>query len=68
VEDANHENRGELVLRHSHQGMDLKMDYAKEVLRSLARVWKRPVNLVTLQDGKSSMMRFDGADHAQKTS
>ena len=45
VEDANYENRGELLLRHDHQGLDLRADYAKEVMRSLVRVWKRPVNV-----------------------
>ena len=36
VEDANYDNRGELLLRHDHQGLDLRQDYAKEVLRSLS--------------------------------
>ena len=36
VEDANFDNRGELLLRHDHQGLDLRADYAKEVMRSLA--------------------------------
>ena len=52
VEDANHENRGELLLRHEHQGVDLRADYAKETLRSLVRLWKRPVSLATIVEGK----------------
>ena len=47
VQDANHENRGELLLRHDHQGVDLRMDYAREVLSSMQRVWKRPVEIHT---------------------
>ncbi len=66
VEDANFENRGELLLRHDHQGVDLRADYAKEVMRSLVRVWKRPVNVTTTMDGKPSIMRFDGKENATR--
>lgn len=67
VEDGNFENRGELLLRHDHQGMDLRADYAKEVMRSLVRVWKRPVNVSTVSDGKPSMLKYDGKDHSSRS-
>jgi stage V sporulation protein R len=66
VEDGNFENKGELLLRHEHQGMDLRADYAKEVMKSLARVWKRPVNVSTILDGKLTLLRFDGQEHASR--
>jgi stage V sporulation protein R len=59
VEDGNFENRGELLLRHSHEGMDLDLGYARDTLRNLYKVWTRPVNLLTRVDGKGKMMRFD---------
>jgi stage V sporulation protein R len=62
LEDANHDNRGELYLRHDHQGADLKTDWAKEVLKSLARVWKRPVNLATIAEGKQTVLRVDPSE------
>ncbi len=64
VEDANFDNRGELLLRHDHQGQDLRSDYAREVMKSLVRVWKRPVNLSTIIDAKPAMIRFDGKEHS----
>ena len=64
VEDANYDNRGELLLRHDHQGVDLRADYARETLRSVVRVWKRPVNLSTIVEGKPMLLRFDGQEHA----
>jgi stage V sporulation protein R len=67
VEDKNFENRGELLLRHSHQGIDLKQDYAQAVLASLYRVWKRPVQIETKVEEKRAMLRYDGKDHAIKT-
>jgi len=67
VEDANYENRGELLLRHDHQGMDLRVDYAKEVMRGLFRIWKRPVITQTIGDGKAVLLRYDGREHTTKT-
>ena len=42
------------------------MDYAREVLGSLQRVWKRPVELHTVIEGKPTLLRFDGKEHAQR--
>jgi stage V sporulation protein R len=66
VEDANHGNRGELLLRHDHQGVDLRLDWARETLRATERVWKRPIELHTLVDGKPTLLRFDGSEHIQR--
>jgi stage V sporulation protein R len=66
VEDSNFDNRGELLMRHDHQGMDLKVDYAREVMRSLLRMWKRPVTVTTIVEGKPTMFRFDGKEHTSK--
>ena len=66
VEDANYDNRGELLIKHDHQGLDLKADYARECMKSLVRVWKRPVNLLTVVEGKQVMVRFDGREHSTR--
>jgi len=66
VEDANYDNRGELLLKHDHQGIDLRADYAREVMKSLVRVWKRPVNLLTVVESKQVMIRFDGREHSTR--
>src|SRR5262245_1790116 len=66
VQDGNFENRGELLIRHQHEGVDLKMDHARDTLASLGRVWKRPVNLLTKVDGKGKLLRYDGRDHSEK--
>ncbi len=66
VEDANYENRGELLLRHDHQGIDLRLDYAREVLAALHRAWRRPVEVHTVVDGKPALIRFDGSEHVQR--
>jgi stage V sporulation protein R len=66
IEDGNFENRSELLLRHKHEGVDLKMDHARDTLESMTRVWKRPVNLLTRVDGKGKLLRFDTRDHSEK--
>ena len=66
VLDGNHENRGELLLVHRHDGMDLKPDYARETLKNLASLWRRPVNLVTKVDGKGMSLRHDGQAFTEK--
>jgi stage V sporulation protein R len=64
VVDSNYENRGELLLEHDHRGVDLRADYARETLAAMVRVWKRPVALATIIDGKPALIRFDGKEHS----
>lgn len=64
VIDANHGNRGELLLEHQHAGMDLRADYARETLVALVRCWKRPALVATKMDGKHVMLRYDGKEHS----
>ncbi|MCA9601899.1 MAG: SpoVR family protein [Polyangiales bacterium] len=67
VADSNHENRNELLLQHDHHGVDLRLDWAKEVLTSLVRVWRRPVELHTIVEQKPTLLRFDGTEHTRRT-
>ncbi|HEU4412712.1 MAG TPA: SpoVR family protein [Polyangiaceae bacterium] len=66
VHDANFENRGELLLKHEHAGLDLRVDYAKETLKALQRMWRRPVAIATTLDNKSVLLRYDGAEHTSR--
>jgi stage V sporulation protein R len=67
VEDGNYENRGELFLRHRHEGIDLKLDYAKETLKNLQTIWSRPVHIETVIDKRKKLLSFDGKKHSEKT-
>ncbi|MFN0206119.1 MAG: SpoVR family protein [Planctomycetota bacterium] len=59
VEDANYKNRGELFLAHAHEGADLQFDHAQETLTMLGRLWKRPVHLKSLDEGKEKIFTYD---------
>ena len=64
VVDGNHANRGELYLRHQFAGAELNLDYAKETLVNLRRLWTRPVHIEsTVNDGKV-ILSFDGREHS----
>lgn len=60
IEDGNFENRGELLLTHSHEGIDMQPDYMTQTLKNIFQVWTRPVNLATVMDGEGQLFRFDG--------
>jgi stage V sporulation protein R len=66
VADGNYRNRGELLLRHDHQGIDLKLDKAADTLANVGAVWGRPVHLQTVIDNQPSLMTFDGNNHTIK--
>lgn len=67
VQDANLNNRGELLLRHEHEGIDLQLDWAQDTLQNLHAVWNRPVHLETVVKDKRKLFSFDGTDHSDKT-
>jgi stage V sporulation protein R len=63
VVDGNFKNRGELLLRHSHDGIDLKHDFSLETLKNIQRVWQRPVHLETAIEDVKRRLSFDGTNH-----
>jgi stage V sporulation protein R len=67
VVDANYRNRGELLLKHEYNGLDLKLDRAADTLANLQHIWTRPVHLQTVVEEKPSLMTYDGAEHSIKT-
>jgi len=67
VLDGNYRNRGELLLVHQFNGVELRLDHAADTLANIQYIWGRPVHLQTLVDGKPTMLSFDGTDHAIKT-
>jgi stage V sporulation protein R len=67
VEDGNHNNRGELLLRHAHEGVDLDLAQARDTLKNLFAVWTRPVNLLTRIDNKGKLLRWDESGYSDKS-
>lgn len=63
VVDANFENRGELLLKHQHEGIDLRTDYMRDTLFNLHAMWTRPVAIVTRSDDRMVLVKYDGQDY-----
>jgi stage V sporulation protein R len=67
IKDGNFKNRSELLLHHKFHGVELRNDYARGVLEALFRIWRRPVNIETMYEGKGVLLTFDGKDHSEKS-
>ena len=66
VQDANYENRGELLLEHRYEGIELKIDEARDTLKNLFKVWKRPVYIKTIIDDSPRLLSFNGKEHTTR--
>lgn len=65
VVDGNYSNRSELLLKHKHDGVDLRIDYARETLKNLFKIWKRPVNIETILNGNPKILGYDGENYKE---
>jgi stage V sporulation protein R len=63
VVDANYSNRGELYLKHRFEGVALDVENAKDTLKNLHRLWRRPVHLETVEEARDRLLSFDGTEH-----
>ncbi|MDY7032016.1 MAG: SpoVR family protein [Thermodesulfobacteriota bacterium] len=66
AEDGNYENKGELYLKHRHNGIDMKIDYAKDTVSNVQKIWRRPVHLETVLNGKETLFSFNGSEHRER--
>ncbi len=60
LDDANWDNKNELLLHHKFEGVVLDKEYAFDTLRNLYKIWTRPVNILTQYKSGEKMLRFDG--------
>jgi stage V sporulation protein R len=63
ITEANHENRGELVLTHRFDQQELDTGYATQTLEHLHKLWTRPVHIETVLEGKPTRLSYDGEKH-----
>ncbi len=66
VSDGNFNNRGELLLWHKHQGLDLDVRWARETMKGLYDIWKRPVNVETEVDGQRKLFTYSAGEFTEK--
>jgi stage V sporulation protein R len=62
VVDGNYRHQRELFLLHAHDGIDLKIDEARETLVNLFQIWQRPVYLETVVGESRCILEFNGRE------
>lgn len=65
VADGDYNGNRELYLRHSFEGTELDMRYARKALEHVYTLWGRMVYLETVIDGEKSVLRYDGEEHQE---
>jgi len=60
IEDADYHHNRALLLKHSHDGRDLQLEYAEKTLKYLHQLWEREVVLETVVNEKRSLLGFSG--------
>ena len=58
VEDSDYNNNRGLLLKHSHDGRDLQLEYAEKTLHYVRQLWGREVVLETILNEKKSLLCF----------
>jgi len=53
-------------LRHRHEGVDLHLEHSRATMVSLHRVWRRPICLQTIVEGRPRELRFDGTEQSER--
>ena len=66
VVDGNFQNKGELLLTHKHQGLDLDVQWSKETMKALSEVWRRPVNVETEVDGQKKLFSYQNHEFTER--
>jgi stage V sporulation protein R len=65
VEDGDYNGNRELYLKHRYEGTELDMRYGRKALEHVHALWGRPVHLETVVDDDSSVLHFNGTEHAE---
>ena len=63
VVDGNFNGKGELLLTHLFEGVEMQPDYMKATMENIFAIWKKPVNIATVMEGEGRIFSWDGQDY-----
>ncbi len=66
IQDGNFLNKGELLLWHKHQGLDLDLARARATLSAISKIWSRPAHIETLIEGKRKLYSWINGDFKEE--
>lgn len=61
--DHNMNKKGELLLSHLFEGIEMQPDYMKETMCRVYEIWRKPVHLATVLDKEAKIVTFDGENY-----
>lgn len=64
--DDDYEHRGELMLRHGYEGVELDTRYLSQTLHHVQFIWGRPVHLETVEDDVAVLYTCTGKDQIER--
>jgi stage V sporulation protein R len=66
IQDANYQNRGEMLLKHNFESDSLREDYAQGVMQNLFSIWGKPIHLETQVKTRNVRFTFDEKGFSRK--
>ena len=66
VQDGDFNRRGELYLKHCHEGKELDVFYLEKTLPHVYTLWGKPVHLETMLDNKKVLFSYNGEKTSKK--
>lgn len=60
--DKNFNKKGELLLSHLFEGVELQPDYMRETMTRVQEVWGQPINMATVLDKEPKIVRYNGEE------
>lgn len=66
VEDGDYRRNRELYLKHVYEEQEIDIDYAEKTLLYVYQLWKRPVHLETVLNGKGIVLTYDGEKNTKR--
>lgn len=58
--DNNMNKKGELLLSHLFEGVEMQPDYMKETMERVFEIWQKPVHIATVLDNEAKIVSYDG--------
>jgi len=66
IEDGDYRRNRELYLKHMYEDQEIDIEYAERTLRYVHQLWRRPVHLETILNGKGIVLTFDGDKNTKR--
>jgi stage V sporulation protein R len=52
--------KGELLLSHLFEGVEMQPDYMKETMARVFEIWQKPVHIATVLDKEAKVVTYNG--------